>query len=80
MKIFMFVNSCDAFIKELLVSTKVVKKQKKSTKKFHQYFDWSEPLSKAPSFISHAAVNEGFVKLKIEVDVDAAYDTIDDLI
>jgi uncharacterized protein len=26
------------------------------------------------------AVNEGFVKLKIEVDVDAAYDTIDDLI
>jgi hypothetical protein len=24
--------------------------------------------------------NEGFVKLKIEVDVDAAYDTIDDLI
>jgi transcriptional accessory protein Tex/SPT6 len=49
MKIFMFVNSCDAFIKELLhVSTKVVKEEEKA-QKFHQYFDWSEPLSKAPS-------------------------------
>jgi uncharacterized protein len=28
------------------VSTKVVKKQKKKkSTKFHQYFDWSEPLS-----------------------------------
>jgi uncharacterized protein len=67
------------------VSTKVVKKQKEEEKaqKFHQYFDWSEPLSKAPSHRLLAmlrAVNEGFVKLKIEVDVDAAYDTIDDLI
>jgi uncharacterized protein len=64
----MFVNSCDAFIKELLtVSTKVVKKQKRRRKstKFHQYFDWSEPLSKAPSHRLLAmlrAVNEGFVK------------------
>jgi uncharacterized protein len=39
------------------VSTKVVKKQKKKkSTKFHQYFDWSEPLSSAiASFISHAA-------------------------
>jgi uncharacterized protein len=80
----MFVNSCDAFIKELLLSALVVKKQKRRRKaqSFHQYFDWSEPLSKAPSHRLLAmlrAVNEGFVKLKIEVDVDAAYDT-DDLI
>jgi uncharacterized protein len=46
----MFVNSCDAFIRTATVSTKVVKKQKKKkSTKFHQYFDWSEPLSKAPS-------------------------------
>jgi uncharacterized protein len=66
------------------VSTKVVKKaRRRKAQKFHQYFDWSEPLSKAPSHRLLAmlrAVNEGFVKLKIEVDVDAAYDTIDDLI
>jgi transcriptional accessory protein Tex/SPT6 len=62
----MFVNSCDAFIKELLLSTKVVKKAKRrKAQKFHQYFDWSEPLSKAPSHRLLAmlrAVNEGFVK------------------
>jgi uncharacterized protein len=67
------------------VSTKVVKKQKEEEKaqKFEQYFDWSEPLSKAPSHRLLAmlrAVNEGFVKLKVEVDVDAAYDIIDELI
>jgi uncharacterized protein len=67
------------------VSTKVVKSKRRRRKaqKFNQYFDWSEPLSKAPSHRLLAmlrAVNEGFVKLKIEVDVDAAYDTIDDLI
>ena len=67
------------------ISTKVVKKQKEEEKaqKFEQYFDWSEPLSKVPSHRLLAmlrAVNEGFVKLKVEVDVDAAYDIIDALI
>jgi uncharacterized protein len=76
MKIFMFVNSCDALSRTATVSTKVVKaKERRKAQKFHQYFDWSEPLSKAPSHRLLAmlrAVNEGFVKLKIEVDVDAA--------
>ena len=63
------------------ISTTVIKKQKEEEKaqKFNQYFDWSEPLIKTPSHRLLAmlrAVNEGFVKLKIEVDVDAAYDTI----
>jgi uncharacterized protein len=67
------------------INTKVVKKQKEEEKaqKFDQYFDWSEPLSKAPSHRLLAmlrAVNEGFVKLKVEVDVDAAYDSIDAVI
>jgi uncharacterized protein len=31
------------------VSTKVVKARRRKAQKFHQYFDWSEPLSKAPS-------------------------------
>jgi uncharacterized protein len=67
----MFVNSCDAFIKK--------QKEEEKAQKFNQYFDWSEPLSKAPSHRLLAmlrAVNEGFVKLKIEVDGDSAYDTI----
>jgi transcriptional accessory protein Tex/SPT6 len=43
------------------------KRRRKSTK-FHQYFDWSEPLSKAPSHRLLAMLrNEGFVKLKIEL-------------
>jgi uncharacterized protein len=49
--------------------SKKAKRRRKSTK-FHQYFDWSEPLSKAPSHRLLAmlrAVNEGFVKLKIEL-------------
>jgi uncharacterized protein len=59
----MFVNSCDAFIKELLPAKS--KKRRKSTK-FHQYFDWSEPLSKTSHRLLAMlrAVNEGFVKLK----------------
>lgn len=67
------------------VSTKVVKKQKEKEKaqKFDQYFDWSESLSKVPSHRLLAmlrAVNEGFVKLKVAVEVDAAYVIINELI
>ncbi len=51
--------------------------------KYSQYFDWSEPLSKAPSHRLLAmlrAENEGFIKLKIETDIDETYDLIDELI
>jgi len=67
------------------IITKVVKTKKddENAQKFNQYFDWSEPLSKTPSHRLLAmlrAENEGFVKMKIEVDTDEAYDLIDEII
>lgn len=67
------------------VNTKVVKKHKEEEKaqKFDQYFDWSEPLNKTPSHRLLAmlrAVNEGFIKLKVAVDSDAAFNIIDELV
>jgi protein Tex len=61
------------FQRNALVITKVVKTKKEAegAQKFSQYFDWSEPISKAPSHRLLAmlrAENEGFVKLNIEVE------------
>lgn len=67
------------------ISTKVVKTKKEveNAQKFSQYFDWSEPLTKAPSHRLLAmlrAENEGFIKFKIEVDTDETYDIIEEII
>ena len=67
------------------ITTKVVKTKKddENAQKFNQYFDWSEQLSKTPSHRLLAmlrAENEGFVKMKIEIDTDEAYDLIDEII
>lgn len=48
---------------------------KQKAKKFEQYFDWSENLMKAPSHRLLAmlrAENEGFIKLKIEIENEEA--------
>lgn len=70
------------------ISTKQVKPKKseeekaevqQNAQKYQQYFDWSEPLSKAPAHRLLAmlrAENEGFIKLKIEVDPDEAFELI----
>ena len=68
-----------------LIETKVVKKkiEEVEAQKFKNYFDWSENLIKAPSHRLLAmlrAENEGFIKLKIEVDIDQVYHVIDQLI
>ena len=73
------------FQRKATIETKVVKKksEEEGAQKFVQYFDWSENLSKAPSHRLLAmlrAENEGFVKLKIETDIDETYDLIDNLI
>ena len=50
------------------------------SQKYAQYFDWSEPLSKAPSHRLLAmmrAENEGFIKLNIEIENDEAIDFIE---
>ena len=73
------------FHRKATITTKVVKtkKEDEAAQKFSQYFDWSELLSKTPPHRLMAmlrAENEGFVKLKIEVDIDEAYDIIDEII
>lgn len=70
------------------ITTKQVKLKKseeekaeaqQNAQKYQQYFDWSELLSKAPAHRLLAmlrAENEGFIKLKIEVDPDEAFELI----
>jgi uncharacterized protein len=67
------------------ITTKVVKSKKdeEAAQKFNQYFEWSEPLTKAPSHRLMAmlrAENEGFIKFKVEVDIDDAYAIIDEVV
>ncbi len=75
--------------RKAIISTKVIKTKKDDevAQKFNQYFDWSENLSKAPSHRLLAmlrAENDGFVKLKVEVDPEnsgaEALEIIDELI
>ena len=61
------------FQRKAFITTEVVKgkSQEEDSQKYAQYFDWNEPLSKAPSHRVLAilrAEKEGFIKLKIEVD------------
>jgi len=67
------------------ITTKVVKtkKEDEAAQKFNHYFDWSESLTKTPSHRLLAmlrAENEGFVKIKIEVESEEAVAIIDELI
>ena len=71
--------------RKAIIEAKVVKKkaEEEAAQKFSQYFDWAEPLSKAPSHRLLAmlrAENEGFIKIKIETDIDETYDLMDQII
>ena len=73
------------YTKKAIIESKVIKKksEEEAAQKFSQYFEWAEPLTKAPSHRLLAilrAENEGFVKIKIETDLDETYDLIDELI
>ncbi len=65
-----------------LITTKVVKtkKDEENAQKFRDYFDWSEPLGKCPSHRFLAimrAENEGFIRVKIEIDDERALQHIE---
>jgi uncharacterized protein len=65
------------FQRKAIVSTKVVKSKKddENAQKFNQYFDWAEPLSKAPSHRLLAMLRaeaEGFVKMNVEIDPEGS--------
>ncbi len=73
------------YTRKAIIESKVIKKksEEEAAQKFSQYFEWAEPLTKAPSHRLLAmlrAENEGFVKIKIETDLDETYDLIDELI
>lgn len=63
------------FQRKGVISTKVAKGKETDEKaqKFSQYFDWAEPISKAPSHRLLAMLRaeaEGFVKLQVELDAE----------
>jgi uncharacterized protein len=73
------------YTRKSIIEVKVVKKkaEEEAAQKFSQYFDWAEPLAKAPSHRLLAmlrAENEGFVKIKIEIDLDETYNLIDEIV
>jgi len=56
------------------------KENDEKAQKFRDYFDWSESLSRCPSHRLLAilrAENEGYIRLKIEIDNDKALDKIE---
>lgn len=73
------------FNRKATIATNVIKTKKdnEDAQKFSQYFDWSEPLTKAPAHRLLAmlrAENEGFVKLKVAVDPETSGEDPTDMI
>ncbi|MBD1261504.1 RNA-binding transcriptional accessory protein [Maribacter polysiphoniae] len=67
------------------ITTKVIstKKEEEKAQKFRDYFDWSESLGRCPSHRLLAilrAENEGFIRVKIEIDNERALQKIEDRI
>ncbi len=70
------------FQRKAIVETKVVKTKKddEAAQKFSQYFEWAEPISKAPSHRLLAILRaeaEGFVKLNVEIENEEAIEFIE---
>ena len=68
-----------------VITTKVVKSKETDEKaqKYRDYFDWSEPLQRCPSHRLLAilrAENEGFIRIKIEIDDERAIEKIENKI
>ncbi len=69
-----------ATIKTKVIKTKI---EDEKAQKFRDYFDWSESLNRIPSHRLLAilrAENEGFIRVKIEIDDDRALAKIEDRI
>ncbi|KGO92713.1 Tex family protein [Flavobacterium subsaxonicum] len=72
------------FGRKAAITTKAVKTaDPEKAKKFEQYLDWSENLTKAPSHRLLAmlrAENEGIIKFKVDIDSEEAIDLMDEAI
>ncbi|MEW5676518.1 Tex family protein [Flavobacterium enshiense] len=71
------------FQRKAVIETKVVKakKDEDGAKKFEQYFEWSEPVTKAPAHRLLAmlrAESEGFVKLSVAIEKEEALGFIEE--
>jgi uncharacterized protein len=81
--IFIRKNLRRMFQRKAVISTKVVKTKKddEAAQKFSQYFDWEEPISKAPSHRLLAMLRaeaEGFVKLNVTIEKEEAINFIEE--
>jgi uncharacterized protein len=81
--IFIRKNLRRMFQRKAEITTKVVKTKKddEAAQKFNQYFDWAEPISKAPSHRLLAMLRaeaEGFVKLNVAIEKEEALDFIEE--
>jgi uncharacterized protein len=81
--IFIRKNLRRLFQRKAEITTKVVKTKKddEAAQKFNQYFDWNEPISKAPSHRLLAMLRaeaEGFVKLNVAIEKEEAIDFIEE--
>ncbi|MDP5001232.1 MAG: RNA-binding transcriptional accessory protein, partial [Flavobacterium sp.] len=81
--IFIRKNLRRMFQRKAEITTKVVKtkKEDEAAQKFSQYFDWAEPISKAPSHRLLAMLRaeaEGFVKLNVAIEKEEALDFIEE--
>ncbi|CAM3840385.1 Tex family protein [Flavobacterium branchiophilum] len=79
--IYIRTNLRRTFQRKAEIGSKVVKAKKddEAAQKFSQYFDWSEPISKAPSHRLLAMLRaeaEGFIKLNVAIEKEEAIDFI----
>lgn len=71
------------FQRKAEIGTKVVKAkmEEEGAQKFSQYFDWAEPITKAPSHRLLAMLRaeaEGYVKLNVAIESEEAIDFIEE--
>lgn len=70
------------FSREGSFRTNVAKGQEAEGSKYEDYFDWSEPVAKAPShrvLAMRRGAREGFLKLQVDAPEEQALRTLDDL-
>ncbi len=71
------------FERSASIHSKVIKTKETDDKalKYADYFDWSESLRRCPShrlLAMKRAENEGFIKIKLQVDTDFIFEKLDD--
>jgi uncharacterized protein len=72
----------DLFTKHAILRSTVVEGKKEEGRKYEDYFDWSEPVAKAPShriLAMRRGRKEGFLKLEVTVPEEQAVRLLEDL-